>query len=236
MKVVFDTKPLAPAKRRQAWRDAICEIYLQVDCVAEQDNEYAGFVREARFGAVTLTDTLLSPQSIRRQNRHIAHFDKDCYYAGIEQIGRLNICQADSSFLLRPGIGSVYYANEPYELQCDLRSRQFWIELPRQAFDSRFEFWAAASSRAFRSQPRPGPHRRRILRRPCGGGRRARSSIQSEARRAVYGHPRPGFEWRTWPPAGRREKRARDAAPVGEGLHRRASERPRPVVDRDSEE
>jgi AraC-like DNA-binding protein len=139
MKVVFDTKSLAPAKRRQAWRDAICEIYLQVDCVAEQDNEYAGFVREARFGAVTLTDTLLSPQSIRRQNRHIAHFDKDCYYAGIEQIGRLNICQADSSFLLRPGIGSVYYANEPYELQCDLRSRQFWIELPRQAFDSRFD-------------------------------------------------------------------------------------------------
>ena len=61
MKVVFDTKSLAPAKRRQAWRDAICEIYLQVDCVAEQDNEYAGFVREARFGAVTLTDTLLSP-------------------------------------------------------------------------------------------------------------------------------------------------------------------------------
>jgi hypothetical protein len=61
MKVVFDTKPLAAAIRRQAWRDAICEIYLQVDCVAEQDSEYAGFVREARFGDVTLTDTLLSP-------------------------------------------------------------------------------------------------------------------------------------------------------------------------------
>jgi hypothetical protein len=45
MKVVFDTKPLAAAKRRQAWRDAICEIYLQVDCAAEQDSEYAGFVR-----------------------------------------------------------------------------------------------------------------------------------------------------------------------------------------------
>ena len=61
MEVVFDTKPLAAAKRRQAWRDAICEIYLQVDCAAEQDSEYAGFVREARFGDVTLTDTLLSP-------------------------------------------------------------------------------------------------------------------------------------------------------------------------------
>jgi AraC-like DNA-binding protein len=139
MNVVFDTKPLAAAKRRQAWRDAICEIYLQVDCLAEENSDYAGFVREARLGAVTLTDTLLSPQSIRRQGRHIAHFDKDYYYAGIEQIGRLNIRQAGSSFLLRPGIASVYYANEPYQLQCDVPSRQFWIELPRQAFDSRFD-------------------------------------------------------------------------------------------------
>ena len=54
MQVVFDTKPLAAAKRRQAWRDAICEIYLQVDCAAEEDSEYAGFVREARFGDLTL--------------------------------------------------------------------------------------------------------------------------------------------------------------------------------------
>lgn len=139
MQVVFDTKPLAASKRRQAWRDAICEIYLQVDCAAEQDSAYAGFVREARFGDLTLTDTLLSPQSIRRQSRHLAHADKDCYYAGIEQLGNLTICQAGSSFVLRPGIGTVYYANEPYELHSNVMSRQFWIELPRQAFDSRFD-------------------------------------------------------------------------------------------------
>ena len=139
MRVVFDTKTLAAAQRRQAWRDAICEIYLQVDCVAKKQYEYAGFVREARLGAVTLTDTLLSPQSIHRQNHHIAHFDKDYYYLGIEHLGAVNIHQAGSSFLLRPGIAAVYYANEPYELSCDVKSRQFWIELPRAAFDRRFD-------------------------------------------------------------------------------------------------
>jgi AraC-like DNA-binding protein len=139
MQVVFDTKTLAAPQRRQAWRDAICEIYLQVDCVAEKQYDYAGFVREARLGAVTLTDTLLSPQSIHRQNHHIAHLDKDCYYLGIEHIGAVNIHQAGSSFLLRPGVGGLYYANEPYDLRCDVKSRQFWIELPRQAFDRRFD-------------------------------------------------------------------------------------------------
>jgi AraC-like DNA-binding protein len=139
MQVVFDTKTLAAAQRRQAWRDAICEIYLQVDCVAEKQYDYAGFVREARLGAVTLTDTLLSPQSIHRQNHHIAHLDKDCYYFGIEHIGAVSIHQAGSSFLLRPGIGGLYYANEPYDLRCDVKSRQFWIELPREVFDRRFD-------------------------------------------------------------------------------------------------
>jgi len=139
MQVVFDTKLLAAAERRQAWRDAICEIYLQVDCVADKQNDYAGFVREARLGAVTLTDTLLSPQSIHRQTHHIAHFEKDCYYLGIEHIGEVDIRQAGSSFLLGRGIGALYYANEPYSLRCHVKSRQFWVELPRQSFDRRFD-------------------------------------------------------------------------------------------------
>ena len=139
VQVVFDTKTLAAAKRRQAWRDAICEIYLQVDCVAEKQYDYAGFVREARLGAVTLTDTLLSPQTIHRRSQHIGHFDKDCYYLGIEHLSEINVHQAGRSFPLRPGIGGLYYANEPYELRCDAKSRQFWVELPREAFDRRFD-------------------------------------------------------------------------------------------------
>ena len=94
MQVVFDSRPLAPAKRRLAWRDAICDIYLQVDCAAEDGGDYEGFVREARFGAVTLTDTLISPQTVRRQSRHVAHSDKDCYYAGIEHLNAVNIRQS----------------------------------------------------------------------------------------------------------------------------------------------
>jgi AraC-like DNA-binding protein len=139
MQVVFDTKTLAAAQRRQAWRDAICEIYLRVDCVAEKQYDYAGFVRESRLGAVTLTDTFISPQSVHRQAQHIAHVDKDCYYLGIEHIGEVDVRQAGSSVLLTRGTAGLYYANEPYSLHCNVKSRQFWVELPRQAFDRRFD-------------------------------------------------------------------------------------------------
>jgi AraC-like DNA-binding protein len=139
MEVVFDSRTLAAGKRRQAWRDAICEIYLQVDCDADSTRDYAGYVQETRLGGVTITDALISPQVIRRRNCHIGGFDKDCYYIGIEHIGAVDIRQAGASFILRPGRGSLYYANEPYELHCGVTSRQFWIELPRSAFDCRFE-------------------------------------------------------------------------------------------------
>ena len=139
MQTIFDSKTLPAAKRRQAWQDAICEIYLQVDCAAEKQYDYAGFVREARLGAVTLTDTLCSPQSIHRRSQHIGRLDKDCYYLGIEHLGEVDIRQDGHSFPLRPGIGALYYANEPYELRCDVKSRQFWVELPREAFDRRFD-------------------------------------------------------------------------------------------------
>jgi AraC-like DNA-binding protein len=139
MDVVFDTRTLAAGKRRQAWRDAICEIYLQVDCRIDPDIECAGLVSEARLGEVTITDAVISPQTIRRGNNHIGRFAKDCYYLGIEHIGAVDIRQSGSSFVLRPGRGSLYYANEPYELHSEVRSRQFWIELPRAAFDRRFD-------------------------------------------------------------------------------------------------
>jgi len=139
MQVVFDTRTMAADKRRQAWRDAICEIYLQVDCLTDSSSDYVGMVREARYGEVTVTDAVISPQTIRRRSQHIGHFGKDCYYVGIEHIGAVDIRQSGASFVLRPGKGSLYYANDPYELHCNTKSRQFWIELPRAAFDRRFD-------------------------------------------------------------------------------------------------
>lgn len=139
MQTIFDSKTLPAAKRYRAWQDAICEIYLQVDCSAEQRSDYDGFVRELRFGAVTLTDTLGSPQSVLRQRRHIARLDKDCYFMGLAQSGSVHVRQGGSSITMHAGLGALFCASEPYELRCDTRARSFWIELPRQAFASRFD-------------------------------------------------------------------------------------------------
>ena len=80
MDLVFSTDSLERAKRYAAWQGAICDVYVNVDVKSEQRSDYRGFIREARFDAVTMTDILLSEQKITRRQRHIAKLDKDCYY------------------------------------------------------------------------------------------------------------------------------------------------------------
>lgn len=138
MQVVFDSSTLPAAKRGEAWRQAICEIYLPVSCAAEQRNDYHGFVRETRFGAVTLTDTQSSPQSVARLSQHIASLEKDCYFVAIPQSGIVMVRQAGSLFTINAGKGAMLFANEPYNLSSPVKHRSFWVELPRQAFASRF--------------------------------------------------------------------------------------------------
>jgi AraC-like DNA-binding protein len=139
MQTIFDSKTLPAAKRRQAWQDAISEIYLQVDCVTDQRSAYEGSVREMRFGAVTLTDTQGSPQTVFRHSRHIARLEKDCYFMGFVQSGSMNVRQGGSSITMHAGVGALFSASEPYELRCETKLRSFWLELPREAFANRFE-------------------------------------------------------------------------------------------------
>lgn len=111
--LVYDSKALPAARRYQAWQEAICDIYLKVDCAIDSRSDYEGFVRESRLGAVTLTDTATSPQTVLRQRQHIASLGKDCYYVGLAQSGSVNIRQGGASITMHAGAGAIYYASEP---------------------------------------------------------------------------------------------------------------------------
>jgi hypothetical protein len=66
MDLVFSTEAIERTKRYAAWQGAICDVYVHVDVKSEQRSDYRGFIREARFGAVTMTDVLLSERNVAR--------------------------------------------------------------------------------------------------------------------------------------------------------------------------
>jgi AraC-like DNA-binding protein len=138
MDLVFATDPLPPRQRYAAWRDAICHCYVHVDVRATRPDEYRGFVREARYGDVVLTDILLSEQHIRRERRHIARLDKDCFYVQLVQQGRSEVIQRGGGHRSNAARGAIFSAVEPYELRFAGRMRAFYLELPRERFCDRF--------------------------------------------------------------------------------------------------
>jgi AraC-like DNA-binding protein len=138
MDVVFATDTLPPAQRYSAWRDAICDCYVHVDVSATRPDEYRGFVREAHFGDVVLTDILLSEQRIRRERQHIARLDKDCFYVQIVQQGRNEVVQRGISHRSNAARAAIFSAVEPYELRFAGEMRSFYLEMPREKFSDRF--------------------------------------------------------------------------------------------------
>jgi AraC-like DNA-binding protein len=138
MELVFSTDAIERSKRYAAWQGAICDVYVHVDVKSERRSDYKGFIREARFGAVTMTDVLLSEQKIRRRQRHIARLDKDCYYVQFVQRGKMDVLQAGKTLVTNAGAGAIFCATESYDLECAGEFRSFYLELPRKEFAERF--------------------------------------------------------------------------------------------------
>ncbi|MGF7162475.1 AraC-like DNA-binding protein [Rhodoligotrophos appendicifer] len=138
MDLVFTTENLPRAKRYDAWRAAICDFYVHVDVKAKEPENYKGFIREACFGDVVLTDILLSEQSILRNTQHISKLDKDCYYLQLLYRGNLTVLQRGASHLSNAARGAIFCATEQYELQCAGEVRSFYLEIPRADFAQRF--------------------------------------------------------------------------------------------------
>jgi AraC-like DNA-binding protein len=138
MNLVFSTDDYEPSKRYAAWRDAICDVYVNVDVKARDPDRYRGFIREAKFGEVVLTDILLSEQRIRRNNRHNARLDKDCYYVQLLHKGRISVLQRGETHNSNAARAAIFSATEQYELYGHGEVRSFYLEIPRDEFARRF--------------------------------------------------------------------------------------------------
>lgn len=138
MDLVFSTEDYAPSARYSAWRDAICDVYVHVDVKATDPDRYRGFIREAKFGEVVLTDILLSEQRIRRNRRHISRLDKECYYLQLIHKGSISVMQLGETHKSNAARGAVFSATEQYELYGHGEVRSFYLEIPRDEFAQRF--------------------------------------------------------------------------------------------------
>jgi len=137
MQTVFDANTFAREGRSNAWQSALCDTYVNVDACVIDRSDYRGFVRAAQFGAVTISETLVSEQEICRRKKHLARVDKDCYYLQLVQRGRVNVIQERNELGSNSALGTLFYASEPYKLQCLGDVRAYYVEIPRASLVER---------------------------------------------------------------------------------------------------
>jgi AraC-like DNA-binding protein len=138
MDLVFSTDDYGQSERYAAWRDAICDVYVHVDVKATDPDRYRGFIREAKFGEVAMTDILLSEQRIRRNRQHISRLDKECYYLQLVHTGNVSVVQRGDTHRSNAARGAIFSAAEQYELHMHGEVRSFYLEIPRGEFAQRF--------------------------------------------------------------------------------------------------
>lgn len=137
MQLVFSTYDVTPSMRYDAWREALCGHYVNVDTVCDSTDDYDGFIKEANFGVMTVSDCYLSPQIIARRASHIARIDKDCCYLVWTQKGIQVVEQHGRSIACGEGSATLFSASEPYILKNDAAYRAIYLEFPRASFAQR---------------------------------------------------------------------------------------------------
>ena len=139
MQTVFDASQHTRDRRNNAWQEALCDLYVNLDTTVSDRDDYLGFVKEAHFGAVTITETGLSQQVIKRRRKHLSRVDKDCYYLQFIQRGRTRVIQHHHELSSNGALGTLFYASETYDLQCIDQVRAYYVEIPREALTQRLQ-------------------------------------------------------------------------------------------------
>lgn len=133
METLFDTTSIPKAKRFSAWQDALCGNYVTVDASLDDPDTYFGYIKYADFGGVQLSETTGPSQKVVRRRGHLARIEKDCFYLQVLAKGAIGVRQRGHEMMTNAGTIGLYYASEPYELDCVGVTQARFLQIPREA-------------------------------------------------------------------------------------------------------
>jgi len=87
MDCVFSTDEYAPEMRYSAWRDAGCDVHVNVEVAATDPDRSRGFIKTKACCDMVLTDVFLSAQWISRRKQHLSRLGKDCDFVQLSHCG-----------------------------------------------------------------------------------------------------------------------------------------------------
>ncbi|HEY7607678.1 MAG TPA: helix-turn-helix domain-containing protein [Alphaproteobacteria bacterium] len=128
---LFSTDAVAPGERFAFWREAVCEVFVQLECERLGREPFVGAITTRPFGAVQLSEVAACPQHVVRSRRQIARTREDDLLVSVQLEGHGTIAQDGRTAALAVGDLCLYDSVRPYMLHFDGSFRQLVLQFPR---------------------------------------------------------------------------------------------------------
>ncbi len=127
----FTTDDVAAAERLDYWRDAICDVFVQLDCTSARRRGFYGHVSTEALEGVSLSLVDADGQHVVRGRRQLAKAREDDFLLSVQMHGTGIVRQDGRDAVLQRGAMALYASTRPYELIFPRPFAQLVVQLPR---------------------------------------------------------------------------------------------------------
>jgi AraC-like DNA-binding protein len=123
---------LPAARRESAWRDAVCEAFVRLECTPDRRAPMHGRLEAGALGDLHVARVVSSPQRVERTRERAAQDGEPFILMSVQLRGRTIVRQGGSEADLTPGCIAFYDTARPYTLLLPGDFDQIVLHLPRE--------------------------------------------------------------------------------------------------------
>ncbi len=132
MSAVMLIDNLPAARRESAWREAVCDTFVRLECTPDRQAPMHGRLEAGTLGDLHVARVVSSPQRVERTRERALQDDQPFILMSVQLRGRTIVRQGGSEADLTPGCIAFYDTARPYTLTLPNDFDQIVLHLPRQ--------------------------------------------------------------------------------------------------------
>ncbi len=136
MTALLSIDSLPQPRREAAWRDAVCDTFVRLECTPERSAPMHGRIEAGLLGNLHVARVTSSPQRVERTRERAAQDDQAFVLLSLQYRGRTVVRQGDHEAVLTPGCIAFYDTARPYTLTLPQDFDQIVLHLPRDMVDA----------------------------------------------------------------------------------------------------
>ena len=136
MTALLSIDSLPQPRREAAWRDAVCDTFVRLECTPERSAPMHGRIEAGLLGNLHVARVTSSPQRVERTRERAAQDDQAFVLLSLQYRGRTVVRQGDHEAVLTPGCIAFYDTARPYTLTLPNDFDQIVLHLPRDMVDA----------------------------------------------------------------------------------------------------